>query len=71
MVKRHIMASISETPMNEKKLFELFERMYSQYTVEQIYLNQDQMEDQDIAEAVEIVRDKIRDLSESQKARTA
>ena len=45
--------------------------MYSQYTVEQIYLNQDQMEDQDIAEAVEIVRDKIRDLSESQKARTA
>ncbi|MBS4931253.1 MAG: hypothetical protein KH020_07975 [Clostridiales bacterium] len=71
MVKRHITASISETPMNEKKLFELFERMYSQYTVEQIYLNQDQMEDQDIAEAVEIVRDKIRDLSESQKARTA
>ena len=43
MVKRHIMASISETPMNEKKLFELFERMYSQFTVEQIYLNLDQM----------------------------
>ena len=27
MVKRHIMASISETPMNEKKLFELFDNL--------------------------------------------
>lgn len=70
MVKRKMSASLSKSPVNQQMLRESFEQMCEQYVMEQIYLHRDQIDQSDLMEILENVRDKIQDLPE-QEVRTA
>lgn len=70
MVKRKMSASLSKSPVNQQMLRESFEQMCERYVMEQIYLHRDQIDQSDLMEILENVRDKVQDLPE-QEVRTA